>query len=167
MTIDRWNPFTSLGEAIERLLQEGFAAPGTIFDAFGQRSFPLNLAESEKQLVLRAPLPGVKPEDVQITIQGDTLTISAAVQSEQERQGQRWLIHELPTGTLERALRLPALIDADQARARIEDGILTLHLPKTEAARTQHIKLTSQPTPQPQEQAPSVSQSQTDAQAHE
>jgi HSP20 family molecular chaperone IbpA len=67
MAIDRRNPFISLREGMERLLQESSMVPSSIFDVFGQRSFPVDLAEAETQFVLRASLPGVKPDDVQIT----------------------------------------------------------------------------------------------------
>src|ERR1051326_2924292 len=123
MSLDRWNPFMSLREAMERL-QENLMVPGSPFDAFGQRSFPLDLAESENQFVLRAPLPGIKPEDVEITLQGDLLTITGTMQAEQEQQDKEWLIREQRSGTFQRTVRLPTPVNADQAVARVADGIL-------------------------------------------
>lgn len=167
MAIDRWNPFISLREGMERLLQEGPMAPGSFFDVFGQRSFPVDLAESETQFVLRASLPGIKPDDVQITAQNETLTISGTVQETQEQQGQQWLLHEHRTGSFQRTLRLPAPINADQARAHFENGMLTVTLPKAEAAKVQHIKVSSQPALVPQESASAAPERRTDEQVRE
>lgn len=167
MAIDRRNPFISLREGMERLLQESSMVPSSIFDVFGQRSFPVDLAESETQFVLRASLPGMKPDDVQITVQNETLTISGTIQETQEPQGQQWLLHEQRAGAFQRTLRLPTPINADHARASFEDGMLTLTLPKAEAAKVQHIKVSGQPAKPRQEPASAAPESRTDEQVRE
>jgi HSP20 family protein len=152
MAIDRWNPLMSLGEAIDRLVQESVVASGNILDAFGPRTFPVDLAESEKQFVLRAPLPGMKPEEIEITLESEILTIRGTTQARQEQQGQQWLLREQRTGAFQRVVRLPAPVNADGAEAAFEDGILTLTLPKIETAQTRHIKLGNRPAPETQQE---------------
>lgn len=78
MAIERWDPFremVSLRDAVNSLLQESFVRPGGVPGAGGPTTLPLDVAETENEFVVKASLPGIKPEDVQITVHGDTLTI--------------------------------------------------------------------------------------------
>ncbi len=147
MTLHRWEPFRemeSLRDAIDRLFRDSFVhSRGTLAPA-GQGSFALDLAETADTFVVRAALPGIKPEDVEITAQGNTLTIRGQSQVEEERQGQNWLLRERQSGSFQRSLTLPTPITADQAEAQYENGILTLTLPKADEARPKQIKVGSQ-----------------------
>lgn len=78
MAIERWDPFremVSLRDAVNSLLQESFVRPGGVPGAGGPTTPPLDVAETEDEVIIKASLPGIKPEDVQITVHGDTLTI--------------------------------------------------------------------------------------------
>ena len=80
MAIESWNPFQeaiSLREAMNSLLQDSFVRPGGTPGGVRPRPLPLDVAETDHDFVVKASLPGVKPDDVQITVHGDTLTIQA------------------------------------------------------------------------------------------
>src|SRR5690242_9000779 len=101
MSMERWEPLRdmmSLRDAMERLIQESFLRPaGSILPAM-RGAMPLDVIERGDAYEIRASLPGIKPEDVQITVQGDVLTIRGATTSEQEhkddRDDENWILHE-------------------------------------------------------------------------
>ena len=103
------------------------------------RALPVDVREQDETYVLTAYVPGLKAEDLNIQIIEDTLTIEGAYS---QHEGQA-LMSELPAGSFRRALRLPAQLDAEQAEANIENGVLTLRLPKAESARPRLIKVAS------------------------
>jgi len=147
MSMERWEPLRdmmSLRDAMERLIQESFLRPaGSILPAM-RGAMPLDVVERGDAFEIRASLPGIKPEDVQITVQGDVLTIRGATTSEQERKDDRdddenWILRERRSGSFYRSLTLPAPLDADRATARFEQGVLVLEIPKAETAKARQI----------------------------
>lgn len=147
MSMERWEPLRdmmSLRDAMERLIQESFLRPaGSILPAM-RGAMPLDVIERGDAYEIRASLPGIKPEDVQITVQGDVLTIRGATTSERERKGDRdddenWILRERRSGSFYRSLTLPAPLDADRATARFEQGVLVLEIPKAETAKARQI----------------------------
>jgi HSP20 family protein len=144
MAIQLWDPFreaVSLRDAMNALLQESFIRPGSLLPHDGSAVLPLDVNETENDFVIKASMPGVKPEDVQITARGDTLTIRGESKSEEEKKDERWHLRERRFGAFERSLALGAPISADQAQAHYEDGVLTLTMPKAEEARPRQIKI--------------------------
>ncbi len=146
MSMERWEPLRdmmSLRDAMERLIQESFLRPaGSILPAM-RGAMPLDVVERGDAFEIRASLPGIKPEDVQITVQGDVLTIRGTTTSEQERKDDRdddnWILRERRSGSFYRSLTLPAPLDADRATARFEQGVLVLEIPKAETAKARQI----------------------------
>ncbi len=144
MAIDRWDPFreaVSLREAMNSLLQDSFVRPSGGTAQNGVSALALDVAETESDFVVKAGLPGVKPEDVQITVHGDTLTIRGETKAEEEKKGEHWHFRERRTGVFQRSLTLSAPVDSDKAQAEFEHGVLTLRLPKSESARPRQIKV--------------------------
>lgn len=145
MSIERWNPFEeaiSLRDAVNSLFQESFVRPGGApARVGGLAAFPLDVCETENEFVVKASLPGIKPDDVQITIHGDTLTIRGDSKAEEEKKGEHWHLRERRFGTFQRALSLTTPVDADKAQAQFEHGVLTLRIPKSEAAKPKQIKI--------------------------
>jgi len=143
MAVERWDPFRegiSLRDAMSALLQDSFVRPGTA-GGQGQGTFPLDVAETENEFIIHATLPGIKPDDIQITMHGDTLTIRGESRFEEEKKRQHWHVRERRFGTFTRSLSLGAPVDADRAETRFEHGILTLTLPKAEHAKPKQIKV--------------------------
>ena len=144
--MDRWNPFRemlALREAMDRMFDDSFMR--STMSSGRAASFPIDLAETDQGFLLRAALPGVRPEDVQITIHGETLTIRAESKAQEERKEENWLIREQRSGQYQRLVSLPAPVNPDQAEASFKDGILELTLPKAEQARPRQIKVSGAP----------------------
>jgi HSP20 family protein len=98
----------------------------------------INVREEDEAYVLSALVPGIKSDELNIQVLEDVVQIKVEYQAD-ENNG--YLVHELPSGSFTRTLRLPALIEADQVEANITDGVLTLTLPKAESARPKQIKI--------------------------
>ena len=144
--MDRWNPFRemlALREAMDRMFDDSFLR--STMSSGRAASFPIDLAETDQGFLLRAALPGVRPEDVQITIHGETLTIRAESKAQEERKEDNWLIREQRSGQYQRLVSLPAPVNPDQAQASFKDGILELTLPRAEQARPRQIKVSGAP----------------------
>lgn len=97
----------------------------------------VNVRDEEDTFVLSALVPGLKADDLNIQVLEDVVRIEGEYQTGEEE----YLLRELPSGAFRRVLRMPTEIDADKVEARINDGVLTLRLPKAESARPKKIKI--------------------------
>jgi HSP20 family protein len=147
MAVERWDPFReaiSLRDAMNALFQDSFVRPsGPLAQGGGPATLPLDVAENENEFVVKASLPGVKPEDVRITVHGDTLTIQGESKFEEEKKGERWHLRERRSGSFQRSIMLTTAVNSDKAQAHFEHGVLTLTLPKSEQAKPRQIKIGS------------------------
>ena len=144
MALERWDPFreaVSLRDAMNALFQDSFVRPSGALAQGGGVALPLDVSENENEFVVKASLPGVKPEDVQITIHGETLTIQGESKFEEEKKGERWHIRERRAGSFHRSIVLPVPVESDKAQASFEHGVLTLTLPKSEQAKPRQIRI--------------------------
>jgi len=123
-------------------------------DATPRTPFPIDLVDAGDHLILRAALPGAMPDEVQVQVQGDVLTIKGAVQArpgnpggESGNPGARWLVRELQYGSYEREIRLPSDVAADRAEAKFEHGLLMLTLPKLTAPGPKRIQVVARERP--------------------
>lgn len=143
MAVERWDPFrdvVSLRDAVNSLLAESFVRPGQ--PAGGTpATLAVDVSETEGDYVVKASMPGIKPDDVQITVQGDTVTIRGESQAEEEQQGETYHVRERRFGSVQRSFSFPSPVDADKASAAFEHGVLTLTLPKAESARPKQIRI--------------------------
>jgi len=146
-TLIRWDPFAdtvSLRDAMDRLFEESFIQ--TRFN--GQRDggmgrLPVDMVENQNELVVKASVPGMKPEDIEITVVGDSLTIKGAAQSEVKQEKENYVLQERRFGSFQRTLNLPVAVQADKAHADFDNGVLTLTLPKVEEIKPKQIKVTA------------------------
>lgn len=151
MTMMRWDPFsemTSLRQAMDQLLENSFIRPSgqggsQVGSQGGGNGFPIDVLEHGDAFVVKASLPGVKPDDVDVQVQQNVLLITGQHQEEPERQQGRYYLAERRTGRFSRAIALPVPVDATACDATYEDGVLTLTLPKAEQARTKQIAIRS------------------------
>jgi HSP20 family protein len=97
----------------------------------------VDIRDEDEAFVLSALVPGLKASDLNIQILDDVVTIEGEFKQDENE----YLMRELPHGSFSRSLRLPAPVDAEEAEAKITDGVLTLRLPKTESARPKTIKV--------------------------
>jgi len=145
MAIERWHPFTelmSLRQAMDRLFEDTFVRPSRFLAAFGETAMPaLDVYQTPNEVVVKAALPGVKPGDVNIDITGDTLTIRGEHKADQEIKKEDYLYQERRYGSFSRSVVLPSGLEPDKAEATMEDGILTITIPKAEEIKPKTIKV--------------------------
>jgi HSP20 family protein len=142
--IIRWDPYREMTR-MNRLMDRWFdEVPRMWLHEFdgGEGYVPLDLYETDEAIVVRAALPGVKPEDVDITITGETLTIRGESKHEEEEKKRNYYRQESWYGSFARSIALPSQVEADKAQAVFENGILKLTIPKAEAAKPKTIKVT-------------------------
>ncbi len=143
--LTRWEPFRdliSLREAMDRLFEESFVRPRT--GALAPRvrgTLALDMYETDDDVVVRASVPGVDPEDLDINITGDTLTIRGETRAEEEVEEDNYIYRERRYGAFSRSVAIPTAVEADEAEAEFEDGILTLRLPKAEEVKPKEIRV--------------------------
>jgi HSP20 family protein len=145
MSIVRWEPFSdlmSLREAMDRLFEESFVRPSNrMMAADGSYELALDMFETENDVIVTASLPGVKSDDVDISITGDTLTIKGETKFETKAETANYLRQERRYGAFSRTIALPMPVQADRAEAKFKDGVLTLSIPKAEEAKPKTIKV--------------------------
>ena len=145
MSMIRWEPFRelmSLRQAMDRLLEESFLRPSRVLGLLGDEAQPpIDMFQSPSEVVVKATLPGVKPDDVEITITGDTLTIKGETKATEEVKREDYLYHEHRYGAFSRSVTLPSALQSEKAEATFENGILTLTIPRAEEMKPKTIKV--------------------------
>ena len=139
--LTRWEPMhemVSLRDAMDRLFNEAFTRP---FFAGTMRTSlpPVDMWQDDNSVIIRAALPGLKADDVQISITGDMLTLRGEYRQKEERNDDRFQMRENLYGSFERSLLLPVPVLSDKAQAQFEDGVLTITLPKSEEIKPKTI----------------------------
>ncbi len=152
MSMIRWDPakdLMSLRQAMDKLFEESLVRPSWFTLELGGENIPVDMHQTENEVIVRATLPGVKPEDVDISVAGETLTIKAEKKDEKELKERDYVKKENRYGMVSRSLTLPVQVDADKAEAVFENGILNLKLPKSEQVKPKQIKIQSKIQPEP------------------
>jgi HSP20 family protein len=141
----RWEPFrdlVSLREAMDRLFEESFVRSQTDWLAPTEAgALAVDMYETDDAVVVKSAIPGIKPEDIDITVAGDTLTIKGETKSEEEVKEENYVRREMRYGSFARTLAVPTSVVADKAEAEFEDGVLTLTLPKAEEVKPEAIQI--------------------------
>jgi len=141
----RWDPFremVSLRDAMNRLFEESFVRPfgGWLALPGEMQTLALDVYETDDNLVVEAALPGIKPEDVDISVVGNTLSIKAETKHEEKKEEKgKYHYQERRYGAFQRTVSLPVEVHADKAEAVFENGVLKLTLPKAEEAKPKRI----------------------------
>ena len=143
-SFDPMNDLHNYREAIRQLLEGGWVLPRDLMpSAMNAVVVPVDVIDNGPEIVIRASLPGVRPEDVSITVLGDNLTIKAAIPDDEVLQGATYLRHERKASYFVRSLTLPISVEAERAEARFKNGVLNLVLPKSEHVRQRVILVTN------------------------
>jgi len=141
----RWEPtreMTSLRDAMDRLFEDAFLRPGWFAPAWGAAEMlPVDVYETGDRLIVKAAVPGVKPEEIDVTVTGDLLTIKGEFKQEEKVEKGSYLRQERRYGNFCRQVGLPAGVNADKTKATFEDGVLTLEMPKIEAVKAKTVKV--------------------------
>jgi HSP20 family protein len=143
------SPFEEMERTFERLLPRGWLRPWRLeWPGLGEpmpfeiRAPRIDLLDQEDEFYLRAEVPGVKKEDLDVSVTEDTVTIRAGVhhEAEEERKGE-YLHREMTYGGFSRTLPLPVAVDVDHCKVMYKDGILEIRLPKIEGAKPRRIAI--------------------------
>ncbi|UVT20122.1 MAG: Hsp20/alpha crystallin family protein [Nitrospira sp.] len=146
MALVRWDPFRELEEVSDRL-NRMFARPaartmnGKENMIVADWTPPVDISETEGEYQIKVEIPDVKKEDVKITLEDGVLTIQGQRKHEQEEKGKKFHRIERSYGSFARTFALPDVIEVDQVKAEFKDGVLNLHLPKSEKAKPKAIEV--------------------------
>ena len=136
----RWEPareMMSLRDAMDRLFDDAFTRPLSLRDAWSVPA--IDMYQTDDEVVVKAALPGIKADEVQINITGEVLTLKGEVKQEEDKKEKAWHIHEQRYGSFERSVILPTDVVADKAKADFENGVLTITLPKADEVKPRTI----------------------------
>jgi len=134
----------TLRDAVDRLFQESFVRPWTTLfpsSGGGRGAMSVDVYDQDNAVVVEATLPGVKPDEVDVRVQGDMLTIKAETKQEKDISQDKYTYKERSYGLMQRTIPLPAAVDVDKAEAKLENGVLKLTLPKTVEQGARQIKI--------------------------
>jgi len=145
MNLIRWQPFSdmvTLRQAMDRLFEDSFVRPSHLTGLFGDEAeTPIDMYQTDENVVVKASVPGIKPEEVDVTITGDTLTIKGETKTEEEVKKENYFRKERSYGAFSRSILLPTSLQTDKAEASFENGVLTLTIPKAEESKPKQIKI--------------------------
>jgi HSP20 family protein len=148
-TVNPWSAEAlSLREVMNQLVENAFVAPNHWYadwTPLAAGTPAIDVLENNDAYVVKAALPGWKPENVDITFENGTLTLKGEVNGESERNDEstRWHRHEIRRASFTRTVGLPTEVEPDKANAEFENGVLTLTLPKAEVVKPKQIKITA------------------------
>lgn len=140
--IVRWNPFhevVDMQRQLDRVFDEMNRGFGDAEWTNNGYHLAMDVNENDDTYVVKANLPGINVDDINITLHENVLTVSAEINQEDVAEGERRLVTERRYGRFQRSMRLPQTVNADNVVADYEDGVLTLTLPKSEAAKPRQI----------------------------
>ena len=140
MVLQRWDPFREL-RRVDDLFARQFRDSRYGSGQAGAWPVPLDVTHEDDSVVVEASIPGVKPDEVEVTIEDGRMIIEGktAVESDETRGG--YVVRERRTGRFYRAIRLPDTVDADGAESRYENGVLTVTLPKQVSRKARKIEV--------------------------
>jgi HSP20 family protein len=134
MALTRWSPrqeSTWLQDMLDEMFEERMLRPPWRGRREGGLPVRMDMTETEDSLVLRADVPGIKRDDIEITIRENVLTIAGKYESEKEQEGEDVYFRERRAGSFRRSVTLPAEVDEENVKAELDNGVLKVTLPKT------------------------------------
>jgi HSP20 family protein len=141
MVMQRWDPFRDLRQMDETMnrLWRGFG--GVQSGGTEDWNISLDVVQRADEIVVKASIPGVKAEAIELAIEDNILTLRADRKPDFEDDKSVYLVQERPTGSFYRALRLPDTVDSNKVQSTYENGVLTIVLPKAEEKKKKQIKI--------------------------
>lgn len=143
-SIIRREPFSemiSLREAMNRLFEDSWIRPGSFFFPTVWEGPAVDMYQTKDEVVVKASVPGLKPEEIDVSVAGDVLTIKGETKHEEKVEQDQYIYQERRFGQFCRQLTLPVQVKTDKAQAKYENGVLTLRLPKAEEAKPKSLKI--------------------------
>src|SRR3972149_1492903 len=149
-TLVRWNPFAEMSGLHRGMgILEDFAPIRIWRNAEpANLSFPADLFETDDHVVVKAVLPGIKPDEVEIAVSEGVLTIKGEAKDWEKTERENYYCQEIHYGSFSRSIPLPTRVNHEEAEADFEHGVLTVRLPKAEEVRPKTIKVNArEPAP--------------------
>ncbi len=147
---DPWSEMTTLRDAMTRLLDSSFVRPTMAFGSSAGMDVPLDLIETENEYRVQAHVPGMRPEDIHISVHNNVVTLEGERrEARDEKEEGRRVYTEHRYGRFSRSFTLPMAVDAGKCKADFRDGVLSLTMPKLETARPRQIPIGGQRTLEP------------------
>jgi len=149
MAIVRWRPsryypapVDDFDRAVDHMMRNWLGAPGQPeLDLDWNPS--VDVAETSDEIEVKAEIPGVNKDDIDVTVENNRLIISGEKRQEEEEEGKNYYRSERIYGSFRRIFTLPTQADADRVKASFENGVLTVKIPKTEVAKGKKVDITS------------------------
>ena len=141
-SIIRWDPFAEF-TGLSRSLDRAFWGFGHGHVRQYDLTFTVNVSETEDQVAVKSVLPGVRPEDVEVSVNDGILTIKGESKFEEKTERENYCRQEIRYGSFSRSVPLPSRVNHEQADAEFKDGVLTVTLPKVEAVQPKKITVAS------------------------
>jgi HSP20 family protein len=139
-----WREVETMRKELERLFDENLLRRDFSYLEKEAASPPLDIWEEGNNLMVKASIPGLKPEEIKVEVRGDLLRIYGESKKEEEKKERNYHLREHRYTRFERSVALPSEVETDKAEAVFENGVLTLTLPKSEAAKTKAIPIKAQ-----------------------
>jgi HSP20 family protein len=143
--ITLWRPMNdllSLSDSLDRFFEEGFVSPRSLWLASPLReSLAIDMYRDDGNLVIKAEVPGVEPEELEITIKDNVLNIAGETKAEEEVKRENYIRRERRYGSFRRSVLLPAEAEGDKAEATFEDGLLAVSIPLAEEPQPESVKV--------------------------
>jgi HSP20 family protein len=142
--VRRPSPFgemQTLRQAMDRLFQDDYRPFRWLAGGLDGPALPLDVTTTNDVLTIEAALPGIRPEDVDITLENGTVTITGKTAGERTADEGSYVLQEIRRGSFSRSVTLPNGLEPDKASATFENGILRLEIPKAEQLKPRQIKI--------------------------
>ncbi len=150
MSIQKWHPFTeleNLRKEMERLIDEFFPTKGSYISPLWRKGTEdiavpsVDMVDRGDEIVVSMDMPGVEKDNIEVSLQEDTLTVKGTVKKESEEKEENYIKRERTYSSFERTIRIPVKINSDKIKAVLKNGILQIHLPKAEEVKPKKIKI--------------------------
>lgn len=141
--LTRWEPFRDMRrmhDMLDRIMDRAVLETGPDGDLY-EGILPVDVYQTDDDIVIEATAPGIKPDELDISVTAESVTIRGQTSEEHEEEGRRYHVRERRYGSFARTVALPTPVSADKANAVFENGILTLTLPKVEEVKPKSIKI--------------------------
>jgi len=141
--LTRWDPLREMlgmRNAIDRMFSNALSGVAD-WEPTVEWGLALDVAETEDEYVVKASIPGIDPDELDITFTDNTLTIRGETKDEKDVEDAKYYVRERRYGSFARSISIPSTINADKIQAEYDKGIVTLHLPKAEEAKPKRIEV--------------------------
>ncbi|MDD5509648.1 MAG: Hsp20/alpha crystallin family protein [Dehalococcoidales bacterium] len=143
MLVQRWDPFrdlTQMEDTVNRLWR-GLGGVPSYREGVEDWNILIDVIQKGDELVVKASIPGIKPDEIDVAVEDNLLTLRAERKADSEGEQSRYLIQERPTGSFYRALRLPQTVDTNKIESEYENGVLIIRMPKAEEKKKKQIQI--------------------------